>query len=227
MTSFSSVVRAGRGAASALATAPIVAFVLCAAALFAGGAQAAAPVDASGPFQLIDSSSSSMLKELDAHRAEYRKDPKKIYALVDEVLLPHFDTDYAGQQVLGKHWRTATPEQRQRFVKTFYRSLLQSYGDALLDFTADRMKILPFTGDPAAARATVKSQVRRNNGTQVAVNYSLRKTDAGWKAWDVVIEGISYIKSFQEQFGAEIDSKGLDTLIQRLETEGVKSAPGK
>jgi phospholipid transport system substrate-binding protein len=141
--------------------------------------------------------------------------------------LPHFDTDYAGQQVLGKYWRTATEDQRQRFVKTFYRSLLQSYGDALLDFTADRMKILPFTGDANAPRATVKSQIRRSNGTQVSVNYSLRKTDAGWKAWDVVIEGISYIKSFQEQFGAEIDSKGLDALINRLETEGVKSAPGK
>jgi phospholipid transport system substrate-binding protein len=191
------------------------------------GVRAAAAVDASGPFQLIDSSSAAMLKELDAHRADYRKDPKKVYALVDEVLLPHFDTDYAGQQVLGKHWRTASEEQRQRFVKTFYRSLLQSYGDALLDFTSDRMKILPFTGDANAPRATVKSQVRRSNGTQVAVNYSLRKTDAGWKAWDVVIEGISYIKSFQEDFGAEIDSKGLDALITRLETQGVKAPPEK
>jgi phospholipid transport system substrate-binding protein len=212
MTSFSSVVR-------------VVA--LCAAALFAGGVHAAAAVDASGPFQLIDSSSAAMLKELDAHRAEFRKDPQKVYALVDEVLLPHFDTDYAGQQVLGKHWRTATPEQRQRFVKTFYRSLLQSYGDALLEFTSDRMKILPFTGDANAPRATVKSQIRRSNGAQIAVNYSLRKTDAGWKAWDVNIEGISYIKSFSEQFASEIDAKGLDALIQRLETEGVKSAPGK
>jgi phospholipid transport system substrate-binding protein len=211
----------GRGRAAAAA-------LLLSVALFATvRVQAAAAVDASGPFQLIDSSSAAMLKELDAHRAEYRKDPKKVYALVDEVLLPHFDTDYAGQQVLGKHWRTASEEQRQRFVKTFYRSLLQSYGDALLDFTADRMKILPFTGDANAPRATVKSQVRRSNGAQVAVNYSLRKTDAGWKAWDVVIEGISYIKSFQEDFGAEIDSKGLDALITRLETQGVKAPPGK
>jgi phospholipid transport system substrate-binding protein len=143
------------------------------------------------------------------------------------VLLPHFDTDYAGQQVLGKHWRTASEEQRQRFVKTFYQSLLRSYGDALLDFTADRMKILPFTGDANAARATVKSQVRRSNGAQIAVNYKLRKAEAGWKAWDVEIEGISYVKSFQEQFSSEIDSKGLDAVIKRLETEGMKSVPGK
>ncbi|MEO7773940.1 MAG: ABC transporter substrate-binding protein [Steroidobacteraceae bacterium] len=200
------------------------ALLLC--ATLSGIAQAADPVDASDPYKLITTSSASMLKELDAHRADYRKDPKKVYALVDEVLLPHFDTSYAGQQVLGTAWRTATPEQRDRFVKTFYRSMLQSYGDALLDFTSDRMKILPFTGDANAARATVKSQVRRSNGTQVAVNYSLRKTAAGWKAWDVVIEGISYVKSFSEQFSSEINANGLDALIKRLEAEGVKSVPG-
>lgn len=191
-----------------------------------GAAHAADPVDASDPYKLISSASASMLKELDAHRAEYRKDPTKIHALVDEVLLPHFDTTYAGQQVLGLAWGKATPEQRDRFVKSFYRSMLRSYGDALLDFTADRMKIEPFSGDPNATRATVRSTVKRSSGKPVAVNYSLRRTPAGWKAWDVVIEGISYVKSFSEQFSAEIAANGLDSLIRRLETQDVK-APGK
>ena len=73
--------------------------------------QAAGPVDTSGPGQLIDSAAQSMLKELDAHRAEYRKDPAKVEQLVDEVLLPHFDSQYAARLVLGTHWRTATPAQ--------------------------------------------------------------------------------------------------------------------
>ncbi|MET0293050.1 MAG: ABC transporter substrate-binding protein, partial [Steroidobacteraceae bacterium] len=104
--------------------------------------------------------------------------------------------------------------------------------DALIDFTSDKLKILPYTGDPAATRATVRTQIRRDGGDVVAVNYSLRKSDAGWKAWDVVIEGISYVKSFQQDFGAEIGQKGLDGLIQRLESEAASgksgaSAPGK
>ena len=182
-------------------------------------AWSAAPVDTSGPSQLIESASTAMLKDLDANRAKYRQDRSGLYKTVDEVLLPNFDVNYAAQQVLGPSWRNATPEQRDRFIKAFYRSLLTTYGDALLEFTGDKLKILPFQGDPSAARATVRTQIRRDGGDVVAVNYSLRKADSGWKVWDVVIEGISYVKSFQQDFGAEVQAKGLDSLIQRLESD--------
>jgi phospholipid transport system substrate-binding protein len=122
--------------------------------------------------------------------------------------------------VLGQTWRTATPEQRKRFVDAFYHSLLRNYGAALLDFTADRFVILPYRGDPGDANATVRTEVKRSNGETVPVNFSLHKTDAGWKAWDVVIEGISYVKSFRTDFAAEIQQKGLDEVISRLETDG-------
>jgi phospholipid transport system substrate-binding protein len=187
----------------------------------------AGAVDTSGPSKLIESASTLMLKNLDANRDAYRRDKSGLYKSVDEVLLPNFDVNYAAQQVLGPHWRTATPEQRQRFVKAFYRSLLTTYGDALIDFTADRMKILPYTGDPAATRATVRTQIRTDGGSTVAVNYSLRKADAGWKAWDVVIEGISYVQSFKQDFGAEVAQKGLDALIQRLESGALPASAPK
>lgn len=181
------------------------------------GSDLAASVDASGPGQLVQTAASAMLKDLDAHRAEYRSDPGKVHALVDQVLLPHFDTDYSARLVLGRHWTTASDSQRQRFIKAFYKSLLNNYGDALVDFTADKLKVFPYTGDANAPYATVRTQVRKNDGSLVAVNYSLRHTDQGWKAWDVVIEGISYVKSFRDDFGAEIDQKGLDEVIARLE----------
>ena len=175
-----------------------------------------------GPRELIEASAQKMLQALDANRDEYRKDPAKVQKLVDEVLLPHFDTEYAARLVLGKHWRTATPEQRQRFVNAFYRSLLENYGAALVEFTADRMVVLPFRGDESADRVTVRTEVKRSDGTRVPVNYSMRKTEQGWKAWDVTIEGISYVKNFRSDFGTEIDQKGLEAVIRRLETEGVK-----
>jgi phospholipid transport system substrate-binding protein len=175
-----------------------------------------------GPSELIDQCAQKMLKALNANRAAYRKDPTKIHALVDEVLLPHFDTEYSARMVLGTHWRTATAEQRRAFIDAFYQSLLENYGAALAEFTGDRMKVLPFRGDLATGKATVRTEVKRNDGTRVPVNYTLRKTEQGWKAWDVSIEGISYVKNFKTQFGSEIDQKGLDAVIKRLETEGVK-----
>jgi phospholipid transport system substrate-binding protein len=178
----------------------------------------AAQVDASSPGKLIETAANAMLKDLDAHRAEYRKDPERVHRLVDAVLLPHFDTEYAARLVLARSWNTATADQRQRFVSAFYKSLLSNYGNALVDFTADRLRVFPYNGDPNAPFATVRTQVRKSDGSQVAVNYSLRRTDQGWKAWDVVIEGISYVKSFRDDFGAQIEQQGLDAVIQRLES---------
>jgi phospholipid transport system substrate-binding protein len=185
---------------------------------------APAVVDTSGPTQLIETSANAMVAEIEARRAELRKDPTKLDALVERILLPNFDVDHAARLVLGKHWRTATPQQRQRFIDAFYGSLMSNYGDALLEFTGDRIKVLPTPVAPDATSAVVRTEVKRSNGQKIPVNYSLRKTEAGWKAWDVVIEGISYVKSFREDFGAEIDAKGLDAVIQRLETQSRRGA---
>jgi phospholipid transport system substrate-binding protein len=190
-----------------------------------------AQVDASGPAQLVQTTAAAILKELEAHRAEYRQDPAKVHQLVDQVLLPHFDTEYSARWVLGRHWTAATPEQRTRFIAAFYKSLLDNYGDALVDFTGDRLKVLPYTGDPAAQNATVRTQIRKDDGSQVAVNYTLRRTDTGWKAWDLAVEGISYVKSFRDDFGAQIDQQGLDAVIAKLEAGekpgGVKTGRSK
>ena len=165
-----------------------------------------------------------MLVELDANRAMYQKDQTKLDSLVANVLLPNFDTEYAARLVLGQTWRTATPDQRKRFVDAFYHSLLRNYGAALVDFTADRFVILPYKGEASDTTATVRTEVKRSSGDKIPVNFSLRKVDGIWKAWDVVIEGISYVKSFRTDFGAEIQQKGLDEVITRLEANS-KAAP--
>ncbi|HEY0746495.1 MAG TPA: ABC transporter substrate-binding protein [Steroidobacteraceae bacterium] len=173
-----------------------------------------------GPQEIVESSAKAMLAELDKNRAMYKSDPKKLDDLVGNVLLPKFDTDYAARLVLGQTWRTATPEQRKRFVDAFYHSLLRNYGAALVDFTGDRFVVLPYKGDPNDVNATVRTEVKRSSGDKVPVNFSLHKTPDGWKAWDVVIEGISYVKSFRTDFASEIQQKGLDDVINRLEKEG-------
>lgn len=182
-------------------------------------ARADAASDAN-PAQLVDSVAKQLLTDLEAHREQYRKDPAQIRKLVDKYLLPYFDTEYAARLVLAKYWRTATPEQRKAFIDAFYQSMLSNYGNALLDFTADRMKILPYKpAEPNEKVATVRTEIRRNNGQSVPVNYTLRKTDQGWKAFDVTIEGVSYVKSFRTDFGTEIEQKGLDAVIKRMQSQ--------
>jgi phospholipid transport system substrate-binding protein len=193
----------------------------------AAGASTAAP-NSLGPQALVEDSAKRMLTELDANRAMYAKNPDKLDALVANVLLPNFDVDYAARLVLGQPWRTATADQRQRFVKAFYHSLLHNYGNALLNFTAGNFTVLPYRGDPNDTQATVRTEVKKDDGSKVPVQFTLHKTDQGWKAWDVVIDGISYVKSFKTDFASEVQQKGLDELIARLEKGDIKpaGAPG-
>jgi phospholipid transport system substrate-binding protein len=187
---------------------------------------AAAPAASTGlgPKELVENSAKRMLTELDANRAMYAKDPAKLDALVANVLLPNFDTEYAARLVMGQAWRNASPDQKKRFVDAFYHSLLRNYGSALVNFTANRFVVLPYRGDPNDTSATVHTQVKRESGDPVPVDFTLRKVDGTWKAWDVVIEGISYVKSFRTDLGAEINQKGLDEVINRLETTGKPGA---
>ncbi len=182
-------------------------------------ALAADAVPGPGPQELISDTAKRLLVALDADREAAKSDPSRVGKLVEEILLPHFDTDYAARLVLGRHWRNASPAQRQRFIDAFYQSLLRNYGSALAEFTADRLSVLPFRGDTSEGQATVRTEVKRDDGTRVPVNYSMRATPSGWKAWDVTIEGISYVRNFRSDVGAEVDQRGLEAVIARLEQE--------
>jgi phospholipid transport system substrate-binding protein len=193
----------------------------------AQGTPAASGSGGEGPAEVVQTAAQGMLGELDKDRDAFRRDPAKVRQLVDRYLLPHFDTQYSATLVLGRHWRTATPDQRKQFVDAFYQSLLNNYGSALVEFTSDRLKIYPTRVDPDARLATVRTEVKRSNGDRVAVNYYLRRTPQGWKAWDVVIDGISYVNSYRTDFGEQIEAQGIDAVIKRLESGERPEAIGR
>ena len=184
-----------------------------------GAAPAAATQqNLANPSDVVKASAEGMLNDLDANREMYRKNPQKVAELVDKYLLPNFDIETSARAVLGQHWRTATADQRKRFVDAFYHSLLTNYGAALAEFTKDKLKIYPTSADPSSPdRATVSTDVKTGNGDRVSVNYVMRKTPTGWKAVDVSIDGISYVKSYHDDFDAQIDQQGMDAVITRLE----------
>ena len=172
---------------------------------------------AQDPSQVVKSVAQSFLKDLDAHRAEYSKNPGLLRQAVDRDVVPYFDVQYAARLVLGRFARTATPQQLQDFIKAFENSMFANYGNALLGFQSNRLQVLPTRGAPNPKGTLVRTVIRRDDGSTVSVNFQLHETPEGWKAWDVIVEGISYVKSFRDDFGAEIEQQGLDTVIQRLQ----------
>ena len=185
----------------------------------AGGRTAGVPaVDTGNPAELIDSVAHTLLTDIDVNRDQYRTGSVKLDKLVRQVLLPHFDSELAARLVLARHWGDASIEQRRRFIDAFYRSVLHNYGAELVDFNLDRLQVLPYRGDPEATYSTVHTLVHRSNGELVHVDYSLHRTGHDWKVYDVTIAGISYLLSFRDDFGEEIEQKGLNDLISRLES---------
>ncbi|HEY2591350.1 MAG TPA: ABC transporter substrate-binding protein, partial [Steroidobacteraceae bacterium] len=168
---------------AALAAAPGVG---TAAAQQGGASAAAAGAAGEQPSQVVESVAQQFLKDLDAHRSQYSSDPKALRAAVDREVLPHFDVQRSAQLVLGRYWRTATPEQRQRFIDAFENSMFTNYGNALLAFRTDRLRVLPTNVGPGDTNALVRTQIRRDDGSTVGVNFALRRTSEGWKAWDVI-----------------------------------------
>ena len=182
---------------------------------------------AADPQAEMEATARQLFAAIDQNRAAIRKDPKKANPLVETILLPHFDTEYAAQLVLAQNWRTASPEQRQRFVAAMVQMLMNTYAGALADFSSDKFKILPYRADANPDLATVRTQVMRSSGVVVPVDYKLRRTPVGWKAFDVIIEGISYVKNYRTDLGAEISQRGLDAVIARIERDGLPPAGNK
>jgi phospholipid transport system substrate-binding protein len=195
-----------------------VTMCLAASAAYAAAPPAATAPAAGGdsPSDIVQAAAQGMLEGLDKDREAYRRDPAKVGELVNKYLLPHWDTELSAKLVLGQYWRTATPEQRKAFIDAFYKSLLSNYGAALAEFTSDRLKIYPATVDANSPRATVRTEVKRGNGDRVSVNYYMHRSPEGWKAWDVVIDGISYVNSYREDFGPQIEKQGIDSVTKRL-----------
>jgi len=192
--------------------------------LAAGGAIAA---PGQTPNQVVEATASELARRISGRQAELEQNPAALDALVNEVFLPVFDTDYAARLVLGRHGRGATPAQRQAFIDAFYDFLLRSYSRYVLRFEKDKVKILPpGRAQPGGDRALVLTKMALADGKQIPVDYSLRQTPDGWKAFDVRIEGVSYVQNYRNQFDAEIAQKGLDAVIARIRADTAKVGTG-
>ena len=199
----------------------ILSSLLCVLAL-----AAAAPVFAAttAPNQVVQGIVDNLGKTIDSRRAELEANHDALLKAIDDIVLPHFDIDYASILVLGQNARTATPEQRVRFAHAMYNSITHRYAEGLLKYTEGRVRVLPFEGELNDKRTLVRTQVVLDDGKVVPVDYAFRKTKEGdWRAYDVIIEGISYVTNYRNQVAAEIAKSGLDALTTRLETQGAKA----
>lgn len=169
------------------------------------------------PQALVKKASDDMLKALKDNEAALEANPEKIYELVEDILMPHFDFEKMSKLALGKNWRSANAEQRGRFVEEFRLLLIRTYSTAMLEYTDEEINMLPFRDDLSRKRVTVPMEVVQKGGPSIGMSLSLyqNKQDA-WKVYDVKIDGISLVTNYRSSFANEIRSGGMEQLIQDL-----------
>ncbi|MBI5461497.1 MAG: ABC transporter substrate-binding protein [Gammaproteobacteria bacterium] len=174
------------------------------------------------PQDFVRETSEQVFQALDREGDALAQNPRRLYQMVDTLLLQHMDFARMSRWVLGKHWKTATPEQQARFMVEFRGLLVRTYATALAGYRGRQVRILPQreAGDSdemIAREVVVRTEVNQPNGPAIPVNYSLYLRDGQWKAFDVQIDGISLIANYRATFGAEVRAAGgLEALIQAL-----------
>ena len=168
------------------------------------------------PPQLAIETASTKLQEKMQDKS-FIKDFAKVTRFVNETILPHTDFDKISALVLGKLWKSATPNERERFKKEFQTLLVRTYSRAFVEFKDWSIRYLPLEMENGATKVIVKTEVLQPGLQPVAVNYRMLLSDGDWKAYDIMIEGVSLVTNYRTTFTNEVQTKGsLNAVIDGL-----------
>lgn len=161
--------------------------------------------------QVVQQTTDTLLADLKANKVQYKADPAAFYASLERILGPVVDVQGIARGVMTvRYSRRASAEQLQRFEEEFKRSLMQFYGNALLEYDNQDIRVLPVANAQDAQRSTVNMEIRDARGTVYPLSYTMVRLDEGWKLRNMVINGINVGKLFRDQFAQSMQSNRND-----------------
>ena len=177
----------------------------------------AAFADTNAAEKLVRDTGQKVLQILSDNKDKIKDDPQFLYKLVNEVIVPNVDFTAMSKLVLAKYWRTANDAQRQRFVAEFKGMLVRTYTNSLSEYAGNTdIHYLKSVDRNDGNYVTVYTEIVQSGKTNIPVDYSLHQTDAGYKIYDVVIEGLSLVKNYRTSFAKQIADTSLDALIEDM-----------
>jgi phospholipid transport system substrate-binding protein len=196
-------------------------------AAFALSAFLLAPVYAAGapelgPEELVRQVTSDVLETVQKDRQLAAGDRRKVLALAEEKILPLIDFEEATRLAVGKNWRTATPEQRNRLITEFRSMLVRIYSNAVGAYKGQTLRVQPVRMAPGATEVTVRNQYLSPGKPPVSIDYAMHRANGTWQIYDITAEGISLVLTFRGEFEQVVQQAGVDGLIKRL---AEKNAP--
>ena len=149
----------------------------------------------------------------------------KVKQLIETKLAPHFDFARMTALAAGRNWRSANPEQQQQLTDQFRTLLVRTYSGALTGYRDNTMDYKPLRMNAGDSEVIVRTEVRRPGQAPVQIDYNMAKTPEGWKAYDVVVAGVSLVTNYRDEFNDIVRNSGIDGLIKALDTKNKGPAP--
>jgi phospholipid transport system substrate-binding protein len=184
--------------------------------LMLAGAPLVAQADMLPPDELIKSTVRDVLEVINQDKRNNEASQKKLLNFIDAKVLPHFNFERMTRLAVGRAWRTATPEQKSELITEFRTLLVRTYSKAFLTYKDVAVETKSLVVPSNADEVTVKTLILRPGAPSVPVNYEMEKTEAGWKAFDVTVEGISLVATHRSSFTEKVQQSGIDGLIKSL-----------
>ncbi len=176
-----------------------------------GTCAAAQPAD-----QFVREYTQDLLTTISVNKQLLAGDPKKVAELVDSKILPVVNFQRMTTAVLGRHWRVATPEQKQRLLEEFRVLLIRTYSGAISQIKDLQIEVKPLRANAQDNDVVVKSVIFRPKGEPIALDYRLERSGETWKVIDLNVAGLWLVETYRTQFSAEINRVGIDGLIASL-----------
>src|SRR5450432_377091 len=178
------------------------------------------------PDVLVKRVSSEVLQIVRTDPKVQAGDEQRIREVIESKLLPNFDFERMTSLAMVLNWSKATPEQQKLLVDQFRTLLVRTYSGALTQYKDQTIEFKPLRADAAATDVIVRSEVIRSGQAPVTIDYGMTKTPAGWKAYDVIVGGVSLVTNYRDEFNEQIKGGGVDGLIKTL-TNKNKGPAGK
>lgn len=184
-------------------------------ALFLNAASADLHTD--DPVTLVENINGQIYADVTNNLEAYKADHEALKTMVRKDLLPLIDINYAARLILGRAGRGIEKDKIEQFANVMSNMLVDRYSTGLLDFSSElKLNVLPQRGPLNDKITKVRTRVTLPNGNEAPVDYAFHKTPQGWKAFDVIVEGISYITTYRNQIMPEVQANGIDSVIERL-----------
>jgi phospholipid transport system substrate-binding protein len=174
--------------------------------------------------QLVERTAEKMLSTLESRRAEVERKPQLINQLVDSILAPHFDFEQMTRLAVGRDWRNATSAQHQALVETFRNLLVRTYAKSIMKYSGQDIVYQAARPGTRSGTVVVPTEVRAPGAAPIPIDYHMIDRKGEWMVYDVVIDGVSLISNYRNQFRTTIATSGIDGLIEELRAKTARGA---